>query len=152
MIGKLKIWTGNIIIAVVISIIIEMITPDENKKYVKVVTGIYILYVIINPFLSLINDAGIEEIKNIVSEETIQTSSNVDVAEIYILSLENALKEKIENAGYPVNNIQFYITQDYSDIVKIEIKLKSGSNIDVDVIQNLVLENYDIGVENIYVS
>ena len=56
MIGKLKLWTSDIIIAVVISIIIEMIIPDgNNKKYVKVVSGLYILFVILNPFLDVKN-------------------------------------------------------------------------------------------------
>ena len=45
MIEWIKNWTEGIIIAVIISIIIEMLVPDgKNKKYVKVVSGIYILY------------------------------------------------------------------------------------------------------------
>ena len=52
MIEWIKNWTEGIIIAVIISIIIEMLVPEgKNKKYVKVVSGIYILYTIINPFL-----------------------------------------------------------------------------------------------------
>ena len=42
--GAIKLWAENIIIVVIISIIIEMILPEGNsKKYVKVVSGLYLL-------------------------------------------------------------------------------------------------------------
>ena len=63
MIEWIKTWTSEIIIAVIISIIIEMLVPDgKNKKYVKVVSGIYILYTIINPFLN-ISDIKFESVE-----------------------------------------------------------------------------------------
>ena len=43
-------WMQGIIIAVIITIIIEMLLPDgKNKKYIKTVINLYILYVIIAP-------------------------------------------------------------------------------------------------------
>ena len=46
MILKIKSWCEGIIVAIIISIIIEMLVPDgNNKKYVKVVIGIYIIFV-----------------------------------------------------------------------------------------------------------
>ena len=43
-------WAEQIIIAVVIGSIIEMVLPDNNnKKYVKMVIGIYVLFSIISP-------------------------------------------------------------------------------------------------------
>ena len=56
MILKIRAWCEGIIIAIIISIIIEMILPDgKNKKYVKVVIGIYIMFVVLNPILEIIN-------------------------------------------------------------------------------------------------
>ena len=45
MIDFFRVWCEGIIIAVVISIIIEAILPEGNiKKYVKVIISIYIVY------------------------------------------------------------------------------------------------------------
>ena len=67
----------------------------------------------------------------------------------YILGIENALKDEIEEAGFEVEYIQFYVTQDYSNIAKIEIKFKAGSNLDENKIKEIVLQNFDIGKERI---
>ena len=56
MILKIKSWCEGIIVAIIISIIIEMLVPDgNNKKYVKVVIGIYIIFVTLNPIFQLLN-------------------------------------------------------------------------------------------------
>lgn len=98
MIAGLKTWTQNIIIAVIISIIIEMILPNgNNKKYVKVVSGLYILYIIVNPILKLDNKISLNEITNkILDNKTVQTVSETDISTTYILSLQNALKNQLE--------------------------------------------------------
>lgn len=54
MINSLSSWAEQIIIAVIIATIIEMFVPKGNsKKYIKTVIGIYILYTIISPVISL---------------------------------------------------------------------------------------------------
>ena len=95
--GAIKLWAENIIIVVIISIIIEMILPEGNsKKYVKVVRGVYLLYVIINPILNIDLNLDVNEITNsIVGNETVLTSST-DVKNSYIAGLEITLKEQIE--------------------------------------------------------
>ena len=151
----MKLWTGNIIVAVIISILIEMIVPEgNNKKYIKVISGLYILYVIVNPILKLDGKFGFKnEIKNVVIDAGSVSFSEQNVAESYILSLENSLKEKIENNfGKIVNYVQFYITPDYSDIVKIEIKMKLGSSFDEQMVRNCVLEDYVIDSQNIIID
>ena len=87
MIAWIKDWTSEIIVAVIISILIEMLLPQgTNKKYVKVVTGIYILYVIVNPFLEL-DVTSLKFTNNIVT-----VNSESTVANTYIKSLEEYLK------------------------------------------------------------
>ena len=154
MISSLKLWASNIIVAVTISIIIEMLLPEgNNKKYVKVITGIYILYVIVSPVFRFISGNELKEIQEkFLKKETLQTYSDINVAETYILSLENALKESIEAEGYQVNYIQFYITENYSEIVKIEIVMKTGTEFNTQTIINKVLESYKIDKENIIIK
>ena len=138
--------TGVQTCALPISIIIEMILPDgSNKKYVKVVSGLYILYVIINPILNLGSKTYNFELKNLlVNEQTVATFSENDVAKTYILSMENALKAKIEEMGYMVEMVEFTITSDYSEIVKIEVKMKIGASYDSKKIIDLIKETYSI--------
>ena len=53
MIKFLSNWAQNIIVAVIIGSIIEMILPSGSlKKYVKVVIGIYILFSIVSPIIN----------------------------------------------------------------------------------------------------
>lgn len=96
--SAVKTWSENIIIVVIITIIIEMIMPDGNsKKYVKVVSGLYLLYVIINPILGIDFELDVNEYANsIIGNETIETSSSTDIAETYISGLEASIKTQIE--------------------------------------------------------
>lgn len=131
-----------------------MILPDgKNKKYAEVVSGLYILYVILNPILSLDKNFAISDIKNTIEGVSNGTFvSQQDVARTYILGLENSLKAKIEEVGYQVDYVQFYITPDYSSIVKIQVKMKLGSHFDKEKIASLILENFDIDKSNIIIS
>lgn len=149
MIEKLKLWTQNIIIAVIISIIIEMILPDtgSNKKYVKVVSGLYILYVIINPILNLGTSAKDFKIEEFIKNENIisTVAEESDVAKTYILSMENSLKANIEKElSYKVQMVEFTLLKDYSEIVKIKIEMKPGQNYDSRKIIEVVQKSYSI--------
>lgn len=151
MIEKLNSWTQNIIIAVIISIIIEMILPDgNNKKYVKVVTGLYVLYIIVSPIFNLKNPKTMDEIEKIlITNNTVPTVSEADIANTYILSLQDVFKDKIQEAGYKVENLKLYVNSDYSEILKIEIKMKSGVNYNKDEIVKIIKSIYDINEKNI---
>lgn len=54
MISNISSWAEQIIIAVIIATILEMVLPNGNsKKYIKTVIGVYILYTIISPVITL---------------------------------------------------------------------------------------------------
>lgn len=151
MIEKINSWTGQIIIATVISIIIQMIIPDgKNKKYVEVIGGLYVLYVILNPILNLDKNYSISEIKSTIASSYENTMiSKEEIARTYILGLENNLKIKIEEFDYQVDYIQFYITTDYKSIEKIDVKMKLNTNFDKEKIIKIVLDNFEINKDNI---
>ena len=131
-----------------------MILPDsKNKKYLEVISGLYILYVILNPILNIDKNMSILDIKSTIAGVSSSSYISQDnVAKSYILGLQNNLKEKIEEMGYKTNYIQFYITPDYSTIAKIEVKMQLGTEFDKERIINLILENFDINKENIMIS
>lgn len=153
MVEWIKNWTEGIIIAVIVSIIIEMLIPEgKNKKYIKVVSGIYILYTIVNPFLGNTISFETEEISSkIFDNNIIQDTSNSIATDTYILSLEEYFKQKIIDLGYEVKEVNIICNFDYSEILEINIKMKSISY-DVNSIKEIVLDEYEINENNIVVS
>lgn len=112
-------WIQGIIIAVIISTIIEMILPEgTSKKYIKVVIGVYILFSMVSPVITKITgnnfkvsemfelDQYIEKSKDNKNMQNEITNKNQNqIKEIYLTSIKNDIKEKIENKGYFVNNV-----------------------------------------------
>lgn len=124
MIIKIRQWCEGIIVAVVISIIIEMIIPEgKNKKYIKVIIGVYIMFVSLSPLLEFLHyDFNFSEIEN---SFTIETSQDIDdnIKDVYISGIEENLKTEIEELGYEVENIKIYTDINYERIEKIELKI-----------------------------
>ena len=112
MIKGISFWASQIIIAVMISVIFEMILPDsKNKKYVKTVIGLYILYTIVSPIISNSSIDLIPEIdiQNSVTIQSTQKKNNISgnsLKEAYILSLKQDIHEKLRNKGYVVSTIK----------------------------------------------
>ena len=116
MIDFLSSWAEQIIIAVVIASIIEMILPDnKNKKYVKMVIGIYILFNIISPIINekdlismdsfnLENYAATNAKEGIKTSEVNQTSMDERLQQLYAQELENNIKVKVQEEGYDVSS------------------------------------------------
>lgn len=167
MIKFMKLWCEGIIVAIVISIIIEMLVPEgNNKKYIKVVVGIYIIFVVLNPILSRLNqDFEIQKIFN--TNKTIETSTKVNsnVKDVFINGIEESLKKEIFEMGYLVNNIKLQIDSNYENIEKIEIIISESENISISPIEinvkeeknsneflnikQYISENYNVELENI---
>ena len=52
MINFLSSWAEQVILAVIIATILELILPNsKNKKYVQMVIGVYVLFNIISPII-----------------------------------------------------------------------------------------------------
>lgn len=144
-----KMWVSSIIIAVILSIIIELLNPEgKNKKYVKVVSGIYILYTIIKPFLGY-NSLSIENI--VIENNIIQTNSESVVAETYLRSLEEYIKSKIHELNYEVKEVNIFSDNNYTDIIEIEIKMKNLSY-DEEMIKNIILNEIELDSEKIIIK
>ena len=70
---------------------------EITKNMLKLLVGLYILYVIVNPILGLTGTINLDSITNIISEtETVETYSEEDIADTYILSLQSSLQNQIE--------------------------------------------------------
>ena len=88
-------WAKQIIICLMIVIIFELIIPEgKNKKYIKMVMGLFILYSIISPFFGdKINNIRFNEIVIETSQENFNNiSTDKVVANIY----EDKIKTNIK--------------------------------------------------------
>ena len=97
MIKFINSWAQGIILAVIIATIIEIILPEgKNKKYVKTVIGVYILFTIIYP---LINKFTKTSINTLIENTTKQMSTYQENNSLKIDTdkyIESTYKKKIE--------------------------------------------------------
>ena len=93
----LKAWCENILVAVMISTLIEMMLPEgKTQKYIKVVIGIYLIFTILQPVLKFANTSI--SLENVISELSIENSSNIEEYEIdeqknYLNEIEENLRK-----------------------------------------------------------
>lgn len=130
-------WAEGIIVISIIGVIIEMILPEgNNKKYVKIVIGVCVLFSIISPILSKFNkdievNAEIYEkyfddeiISNVVAKE-----SNVN--KIYESNIKTSIKTELENIGYTAENIEIEINEEnVEQIESMKMSIKKSKNIE----------------------
>lgn len=127
-------WLQGIIVAVVISTIIELIAPSGNtKKYIKVVLGMYIVFNIITPIINQFSDSEFE-ISSIINIEQytkkmdnykehtdsidINSTNDKNIKQIYVSNLKNDMKMKLEDRGYSVKKIIIDIENDENYTLK----------------------------------
>lgn len=168
----LNTWLQGIIISVVIATIVEMILPEgNNKKYVKIVLGVYVVFNIITPIINKLtqNNFEISSIINIDKYtkqfETYEVDSkNIDIENvnktniknIYINNLKKDMKAKIEERGYVVENIKIKLEDSEDYIVeeliiyldKKDIKKDNDNNNTKEIIDSI----NEIKIEDINIS
>ena len=135
-------WAQGIILAVIISTIIEIIIPEgNNKKYVKTVIGLYILFTIIYPLITKISnnklnfDSIIAKTSKEVSMYDSKVANSIETNTYIENTYKNNLKEKIkwaiEEKGYTILDFNLYIeTQNeeaYGQINSIVLKLQKAN-------------------------
>lgn len=157
MVTAISSWAEQIIIAIMIATIFEMILPDcKNKKYVKTVIGLYILFTILSPIIKNFSNGNIsfasqeylKEINEISSSyKKFDSVTNDNIQETYILSLKQDIQGKLNKKGYIAAIINIEIEKEneelYGQINKLYISVskkpqeekKSNNSISVNKIQ-----------------
>ena len=156
-------WAQGIILAVIIATIIEIIIPEgNNKKYVKTVIGLYILFTIIYPLITKISNNKLnfdsiiaktsKEVSMYDSKIANSIETNTYIENTYKNNLKEKIKEKIEEKGYTVLDFNLYIeTQNeetYGQINSIVLKLQK-SNKEQNTIKGVnKIEEIDVNIKN----
>lgn len=152
MIETLRLWCENLIIATILVMIIEMILPDgTNKKYIKVIIGIYLMFVVFDPLIKLLNNDFSYAKFNF--EENIEASAKSydDVVKnVYISGIESAVKNDLNAFNLDLKLIRILFDESYENILKIEISL-NGENVNIDELINLICKKYNVEKDIIYI-
>lgn len=166
MISFLKTWINQIILAVIITTIIEMILPNgNNKKYIKMVIGLYILFTIIQPIITKLTGNSIDisnfDYKKYFNSDVLETSSeNFEnnnsklIKQAYINNIKEDIENKIKQKGYELINCNISIIDDenketYGTIQSISLKLKEQTNKSEDISSNIIkVENISVTTNN----
>ncbi len=167
----LKSWCEGILVAVMISIMIEAILPEgNNKKYVKVIIGIYLIFTILSPFLGKLNTNF--EWKNNFDLATVETATvdTQNIQTLYLNGIQETMKNNIEEEfEVKVENLEILYDENYENIEKVTLQIiqdgvlqvekveignqteQETSNPAYDEIRNYISENYELEKSNIII-
>ena len=153
MINFLSSWAEQVILAVIIATILELILPNsKNKKYV------YVLFNIISPIIKNKEKLVFSEIdldKYITTSTKVEQSSmDARLEKIYLDELENNIKSKFKNAGIEIIkctiDAELDTTKKNAGIHSIDVKVK---NVDdekkISKIKQEIIEEYEISEDKI---
>ena len=159
MISFLSSWAEQVILAVIIATILELILPNsKNKKYVQMVIGVYVLFNIISPIIKNKEKLVFSEIdldKYITTSTKVEQSSmDARLEKMYLDELENNIKSKFKNAGIEIIkctiDAELDTTKKNAGIHSIDVKVK---NVDdeqkISKIKQEIIEEYEISEDKI---
>lgn len=136
MIAWISNWISGVIVSVILATIIEMLIPNgNNKKYIKIIIGLFILFSIVGPILSKFTNISIGQGLNVNIEndnkpknEIATQSTNKELEKIYKKNLEKDIKEKLQTKGYQVEIMALSVNliegENYGEINAVSIKVK----------------------------
>lgn len=114
----LKDWIINIVATMVFVTIVEIMTPGgSTRKYIGLVTGLMVMFVIINPFITLMaGDFNLDEnvfetsrsiqLKDVsLQMEKLEQGNRENIIKLYKDNLEGQLKKDVEESGLTDNAV-----------------------------------------------
>ena len=159
MINFLSSWAEQVILAVIIATILELILPNsKNKKYVQMVIGVYVLFNIISPIIKNKEKLVFSEIdldKYITTSTKVEQSSmDARLEKIYLDELENNIKSKFKNAGIEIIkctiDAELDTTKKNAGIHSIDLKVKNvNDEKKISKIKQEIIEEYEISEDKI---
>lgn len=161
MILFLKMWCENIIVGVVLTIIIEMISPNRFMKYIKVIIGIFIMYLVISPIVESISlftlESFIKEIevysdKLLYDDRKIESRNTDDMNTIFIEGMKINIKNKIKEIGYTDCSVDIIFDENNVNIKNVIVDINEENDKENEIqieskkdeIKDIILKEIDI--------
>jgi len=161
MVSVINSWAKGIILAVIISAIIEIILPEgNNKKYVKTIIGIYMLFVMVQPLITKVSNKNIN-IDSIIKQTTgkmneyetkdLAIDTNAYIEQTYIDKLQEDMEQKFKEKGYCIQSLNLDIeTKDeekYGEIKNINMQIAKIEQEEIEKKESTVNEIAEVKVE-----
>ena len=170
MIKFINSWAQGIILAVIIATIIEIILPEgKNKKYVKTVIGVYILFTIIYPLINKFTKTNIntllenttKQMSTYKENNSLKIDTDKYIESTYKKKIEEDIRKRANEKNLNITSLNVYIeTEDEnrygmlnSLVMKVEKNEINKKNINVNQIKevnisknvqnNEIIENKD---------
>lgn len=160
MISFISSWAEQIVLAVVVATIIELILPkNKNKKYIQMVIGVYVLFNIISPIIKNKDNFSVEKYNTEKYEskaqyEVDQSSMDARIEKIYLKELEKNTQEKFQDNGFVVTKCKvdavLDTTKKNAGISLITIKIeKTDENEKLEKVKNELATEFEISEDKI---
>ena len=163
MIEFISSWAEQIVLAVIVATIIELILPkNKNKKYIQMVIGVYVLFNIISPIIRnkekiSVEEYNIDKYQTKSQYEVDQSSMDERIEKIYLEELKNNEISKFEEAGFSVEkcvvDAELDTKKKNAGIHEINIRIKGPVDEgQLDKTIKMLAEEYEIEESKIKVS
>ena len=123
MVSFISSWAQQIIFAVIIGTILQMLLPEgKNKKYIKIVIGVYVLFAVISPVIGKDIDIDLNEL-NISLDNTntsLEETNKENINDMFTTNLTQDIKSKLNNKGYGCESVEIQTNENY-EVEKITI-------------------------------
>ena len=160
MINFMSSWAEQIVLAVIVATIIELILPkSKNKKYIQMVIGIYILFNIISPIIDnkevfSLEQYDIENYTNQSKYEVDQISMDKRLEKIYLEELEDIVISKFEENNIEVVKCKvdaiLNTNNKNAGIHSITVKLKNTTDVEkIEKVKDEIANELEIVKEKI---
>ena len=155
MISFISSWAQQIIFAVIIGVIIQMLLPEgKSKKYIKIVIGVYVLFSVISPVVGKNIDIDLENYSLELETNTTINENNTEdsINEIYTTNLKQDIISKLQNKGYGCESVEIEVIENY-EIEKITIKgiyemkedVESENSNNISKVNEVIINSVQIG-------
>lgn len=155
---ELKLWCENLILSVIAILLIELLIPEsmENKKYIKVISGIFLMFMVLNPFIEILDGKSDFNIKDYFGYKEVSSDSyeKIDskIKDVYIIALEEKIKEaSIDFANVKNVFITFDLKCENVEMLELEVESKK-ENYDENVYKEFLAKTFQIDKELIFIS
>lgn len=145
-------WCESLIISVILVLLIELLVENnKNKKYIQVITGIFIMFVTLNPFIELLNnndfDTDFLKIEKVLAKPY---EENELFENVYIDYTLERIKNVLDSYNLNVLDLDFKLDESKENLEKIEVIIKkdmakeSEDFVSEEKVKNLIKEELDI--------
>lgn len=123
MVSFISSWAQQIIFAVIIGTILQMLLPEgKNKKYIKIVIGVYVLFAVISPVIGKNIDLNLDEFNLSANsaESSLDETSQDQINNLYTTNLKQDIILKLKNKGYGCENVDLKTNENY-EVLEISV-------------------------------